>query len=802
MAGWKIFISSTAVDLPEYRRAAIDVCHVLGLEPIFMESFPPGPRSAVDYCRARVNEGRVYLGILAHRYGYVPDGSEISLTEMEYTWAVERGLPILIFGVDDEFHWPPGMVDDGEARLKLRAFKRAVGDKHVLKKFTTVEAFKADLYGPLLPFRDASHPSGAPGGPLPNYRDARSAELGKRLDDLKKRQEDLLIRGASRDELDQVLAEIRAVKTEQLRGGRLKEGYVVSDRYRLLEVIGSGGFATVWKAFDKVTRDLVALKVLHGQHADDGPRRERFFRGARQMAALGHPHVVRVIQDHGDDEGHLYLVMEYLAGGDVRNRVLAGGLSQGDVCSIIQSVGQALQYAHGKGVIHRDVKPSNILLDGSGVAKLTDFDLVRAEDSFVRSNSHQSLGTFCYSAPELFNSAMDADARSDVFSLGMTALFGLKGSELDLADFRHPDRAIDRLAIPYRVKAVLKRAAEWEPDQRFPMIGEFCAALAEALASDAQSSEWASPPTSRPNSVGMAMRLIPAGEFLMGSPESDTDAYGDEKPQHLVRITRPYLLGTHPVTRGRFAQFVEATGYRTDAESDRGSGRGWHEAKRMSGLDPKFTWRTPGFKHTDDHPVVNVSWNDAMAFCRWMSEQVGQEYRLPTEAEWEYACRAGSKTRYCFGNDEGILGEYAWYAANSGIGTRPVGQKKSNSFGLYDMHGNVWEWCWDPYDGGYYAQSPVDDPEGPAASAARVIRGGSWSSVARGLRGAYRRGYDPGARYDALGFRCGEFEPVGELTPRQDRRRACAGSVGGAAEPRGGAQPAGAGASPESRRGV
>ena len=131
----------------------------------------------------------------------------------------------------------------------------------------------------------------------------------------------------------------------------------------------------------------------------------------------------------------------------------------------------------------------------------------------------------------------------------------------------------------------------------------------------------------------------------------------------------------------------------------------------------------------------------------------GGKFSLPTEAQWEYACRAGSTTRYCFGDDESRLGEYAWYDENSGDKTHPVGEKKPNAWGLYDMHGNVWEWCQDWYDDGYYAKSPTDDPTGPSTGSCRVIRGGSWDDGARSCRSADRNRNSPGYRLDNLGFR-------------------------------------------------
>jgi formylglycine-generating enzyme required for sulfatase activity len=255
------------------------------------------------------------------------------------------------------------------------------------------------------------------------------------------------------------------------------------------------------------------------------------------------------------------------------------------------------------------------------------------------------------------------------------------------------------------------------------------------------------------NSIGMKLKLIPAGEFLMGSPESDPDAFDDEKPQHRVRITQPFYLGIHQVTRGQFRRFVAAARYLTEAERDGNGGWGWDAAANKWIQDPKFTWRSPGFDQTDDHSVVNVSWNDATAFSDWLSGHEGQEYRLPTEAEWEYACRAGATSRFSFGDDDSALGQYAWYSANSNRQTQPVGEKKPNGFGLYDMHGNVWEWCWDGYGADYYQQSLADDPRGPGAAASRVIRGGGWNIGPRRARSAYRGRSTPGNRYDYLGFR-------------------------------------------------
>ena len=258
------------------------------------------------------------------------------------------------------------------------------------------------------------------------------------------------------------------------------------------------------------------------------------------------------------------------------------------------------------------------------------------------------------------------------------------------------------------------------------------------------------------NPIGMKLTLIPAGEFLMGSPDCDTDARDGEQPQHHVRITRPYFLGVHQVTRGQFGQFVRATCYRTYAEKNANGGWGWDESAGRLAQDPKFTWRSIGLDTTDLDPVVNVNWNDALAFCDWLSKQEGQQYRLPTEAEWEYACRAGTTTAFSFGDDVSLLDQYAWYCANSDGQTQPVGQKKPNAWGLHDIHGNVCEWCSDWFDVDYYKpfqQTPAIDPQGPEQGEFRVVRGGSWFNVPQNGRSAFRYSHEPDDLFLDMGFR-------------------------------------------------
>jgi formylglycine-generating enzyme required for sulfatase activity len=230
-------------------------------------------------------------------------------------------------------------------------------------------------------------------------------------------------------------------------------------------------------------------------------------------------------------------------------------------------------------------------------------------------------------------------------------------------------------------------------------------------------------------------------------------------------------LGTYHVTRGQFRQFVADTGYKTDAEKGEKPGAwGWNPDKKEFDFNEKYSWRNAGFEQTDEHPVVNVSWNDAVEFCKWLSKKEGKTYRLPTEAEWEYACRAGTTTRYYSGDDPETLAkvgnvadatakakfpDWTWTikASDGYVFTAPVGKFKPNAFGLYDMHGNAWQWCADRYGAEYYAKSPIDDPTGPDSGDDRVRRGGSWDLGPFGSRSAERAGLWPSDRNYLTGFR-------------------------------------------------
>jgi eukaryotic-like serine/threonine-protein kinase len=268
------------------------------------------------------------------------------------------------------------------------------------------------------------------------------------------------------------------------------------------------------------------------------------------------------------------------------------------------------------------------------------------------------------------------------------------------------------------------------------------------------------------NSIGMKLVRLPAGKFLMGSPAREAGHKPDEE-QHEVTLTRPFFIGAHEVTVGQFKAFVKATRYKTDAEKT-GEGASRRFADNSFKMDINCNWRNPGFGQTEDQPVVCVSWNDALAFCNWLSDKESKAYRLPTEAEWEYACRAGSQTRFSYGADGKELGDHAWFRPNSDQQTHPVGQKKANPWGLFDMHGNAWEWTGDWYAADYYKNSPKENPSGPPGGSFRVLRGGSWNDGTSACRSAQRKGVAPPMWRDVLiGFRvvCGVSETPTGPTP-------------------------------------
>ena len=223
------------------------------------------------------------------------------------------------------------------------------------------------------------------------------------------------------------------------------------------------------------------------------------------------------------------------------------------------------------------------------------------------------------------------------------------------------------------------------------------------------------------NSIGMELVLIPAGSFRMGGDKKLEQAEDHETPRHIVKISKTFYMGKYEVTQSQWSEIMN---------------------------------NNPSEFKEDIRPVERVSWNDVQEFIQKLNnKEETNKYRLPTEAEWEYAARADTKSTYCFSSDIKTLSQYAWYRKNSEGKTHPIGQLKPNAWGLYDVHGNVHEWCQDWFDRNYYSQSPSNSPLGPSSGLAKVLRGGDWGSENWYCRCASRSLSSPDRRSNRLGFR-------------------------------------------------
>jgi formylglycine-generating enzyme required for sulfatase activity len=647
---------------------------------------------------------------------------------------------------------------------------------------------------------------------------------------------------------DEVLLEYLQPSTQPNSLGRLAH-------YEILEVLGTGAFGTVLKAFDEKLQRVVAIKVMAPELAVTSPARKRFLREAQASARIRHEHVVSI---YAVEEKPLpYLVMEYIPGQTLQQRLdEVGPLDLPTMLNLGRQIAEGLAAAHAIGLIHRDIKPGNVLLD-TGIrdrVKITDFGLARAADDASLTQSGIIAGTPMYMAPEQAQ-GQRLDQRADLFSFG-SVLY-------QMASGRPPFRASSTLAVmkrvaegePRPIREIIPETPQWlceiiarlhakDPDDRFQTAREVADLLAACEAKlksqgdmqdlltaispkpairverrhwlaaailllpilallltetigithvlrnggtastsaktgiDASASNRMHrppPPAVAPftsaqgkqqqnawaaylgvevvttNSLGMKLVLIPPGKFTMGTREDEPDHKPEEGPRHDVEIGRPFLLGANEVTVGQFKTFVDATGSLTETEK-LGGPLVWDSAEARHKRVPAMNWKNSGYEQTDNHPVVCVTWNDAHDFCQWLSEREGRGYTLPTEAQWEYACRAGADTAFSFGDLEDPLNAHGWYAANSGEVTHAVGQKSANAWGLQDMHGNVWEWNSDHFHADYYRISPRLDPTG-AESGPRVMRGGSRRDTAAFVR-AGKRGYLPqDVSNELVGFR-------------------------------------------------
>ncbi len=526
-----------------------------------------------------------------------------------------------------------------------------------------------------------------------------------------------------------------------------------STRYQVERILGAGAFGVAFLCHDTYVKRRVVIKTFEPAGIDRDP--VTIFQEAQILDSLQHPGIIRLLGcGYVDERGKQrpYLEIEHFSDSlTLEDHVHRHGpLTVDDLLLVAIPMAEALKAAQEAGVLHRDVKPGNLLIRKTPrgwEVKVIDFglslrrSLVQASQARAASQGRSMVGsavagTLHYAAPEQLDPLRwkEVGPHSDVFGFGRTCLFALFKTT--------QPRAKSIRALPEPWPDLLDDCCDLEIGSR---PRDFAAVL-ERLKPNKKPPPPPPPPPPPSdrftNTLGMTMQRIEPGEFLMGSTKAQIDTLvkqfpgseggwlDAEQPQHPVKITRPFYLAAHAVTVGQFRRFVESSGYKTEAEQgDRGS-YGW-DGKEWK-LDPKINWKTPGFAQGNDHPVVCVSYNDALAFLGWLNEQETEKkrgYCLPTEAEWEYACRAGTGGIYGGSDDPESLvrianvadASYKKQFPNSTcirgddgfVYTAPVGSFEPNAWHLYDMIGNVWEWCDDGYDPKFYQSSPKEDPAAP-----------------------------------------------------------------------------------------
>lgn len=561
--------------------------------------------------------------------------------------------------------------------------------------------------------------------------------------------------------------------------------------YTLQHLLGTGGMAEVWYAENKIGKKA-AVKFLLPRFCADENIVARFENEAKVMVELEHPNI-RQVYDYDIIEGRPCIIMEYLEGDDLKALMKQGRrFTDEELVKWWNQMVAALNYTHALGIVHRDIKPSNIFIDKFGDVRLLDFGIAKNNEGGSGTLTGSTLGTRIYMSPEQVKDPKRVDYRTDLYSLAVTFVHLLTGKapydSTTRSDFEIQvsivSKPLELSGLPSSWREFLLPYLEKEPGNRPALrnyeasdiapkvvekqvltnddetfVGEVQMVLPRENANHSPENNWntrkdvsqarmnaareranasAAPLDFTVNGISFKMIKVDGGTFMMGasngdifrSPEKvknyDPDAWKDEKPVHSVTLSSYYIAET---------EVTQALWNAVMADRHRIYG-GW---ETQYGLGDEF-------------PAYRVSWDDAQDFIEKINAFTGKEFRLPTEAEWEYAARGGkflSRDKYSGDNQ---IDTVAWCVVNSAGHAHPVKQKKPNALGLFDMSGNVWEWCQDAYDS--YGLFPQTNPCVLSSDAAtRVLRGGSWRDEARSCRVSARCVYSANGRYNGYGFR-------------------------------------------------
>lgn len=524
----------------------------------------------------------------------------------------------------------------------------------------------------------------------------------------------------------------------------------------------------------------VALKVIRNNRQEDPESYFHFLKEMNHAGKIDHPNLVKAY-DAWESKGFLYLVFELLEGrtlqsiyGEEGKQTLENLVREClEICSGLESL-------HKNNLIHRDIKPSNVLRLKDGGIKLIDFGLT-IDANQTNALVNPGAGSKGFVSPEQREGTTTLDHRADIYSFGCLIQFMLGGLTPE-------NNRGSKCITKQKLESIAQKMTRNLPGERYQTAAEVRKDLESAysllgiqkqgrgvpLATIAtvgilaaailflfsywffkEKQETLNTVSGNKNTKRIPMRLqtIPAGTFRMGGSEGDFDSKPDEFPTRIISFEKPFQIGVTEVTVEQFREFVESTGYKTEAElSERG---GWKSKDTSSwGIQGRdILWSSPGYNLGPDLPVTVVTYSDAVAFCEWISTRDGKKYRLPTEAEWEYACRAGND--YPFSFPINLRDSFAWSYANikQYSTPRPVGTRQPNNWGLFDTIGNVREWCLDWYSPNAYQTLYSEAPMGPPNGTSRVIRGGSFMDKNPFLRSSNRGFLAPEMPVNNQGFR-------------------------------------------------